>query len=99
MLNEERGSLRSRGAAAVSTLTLRQIAAVIPANRQWGVWLSRQIIARVMDTFGPSLAGAHVDHVDVKTSDGRRAIGEWVYGAGVPRRLTDTAIYYIHGSG
>lgn len=99
MLNAERGSLRSRGAATVSSLTLRQIAAVIPAEQAWGVWLSRQIIARVMDTFGPSLAGTHVDQVDITTSDGRRVKGEWVYGAGVERTPTDTAIYYIHGSG
>jgi epsilon-lactone hydrolase len=99
MLNEERGSLRSRGAATASSLTLRQIAAVIPPDQAWGVWLSRQIVARVMDTFGPSLAGTHVDRVDVTTSDGRRVIGEWVYGAGVKRTPADSAIYYIHGSG
>jgi acetyl esterase/lipase len=101
MLNAERGSLRSRGAAIVSSLTLRQISAVIPPERAWGVWLSRQIIARVMDTFGPSLAGSRVEAVDVKTSDGTRIVGEWVYGAGVQRDRTtpDTAIYFIHGSG
>jgi acetyl esterase/lipase len=99
MLNDERGSLRSRGAATVSSLTLRQIAAVIPADRAWGVWLSRHIIARVMDTFGPSLAGTRVDAVDVKTFDGRRVKGEWVYGAGVQRARPESAIYYLHGSG
>ena len=99
MLNDERGSLRSRGAATVSSLTLRQIAALIPADQAWGVWLSRQIIARVMDTFGPSLAGTRLDPVDIKTSDGRRIVGEWVYGAGVKRAHTEAAIYYIHGSG
>jgi monoterpene epsilon-lactone hydrolase len=57
VLNDERGSLRSRGASAVSSLTLRQISAVLPADQAWGLWLSRQIVARVMDTFGPSLAG------------------------------------------
>jgi acetyl esterase/lipase len=99
MLNDERGSLRSRGAATVSSLTLRQIAAVIPPDQAWGVWLSRQIIARVMDTFGPPLGGTGVDRVDVTTSDGRRVVGEWVYGAGVKRAQADTAIYYVHGSG
>jgi acetyl esterase/lipase len=99
MLNDERGSLRSRSAAAVSSLTLRQIAAVIPAEPTWGVWLSRQIIARVMDTFGPSLAGTHVTPVDTGTSDGRRVVGEWVYGTGVPRDHADAAIYFVHGSG
>jgi len=99
MLNAERGSLRSRGAATVSSLTLRNIAAVIPAEQAWGIWLSRQIVARVMDTFGPSLAGTHVDQVDVRTSDGRRVKGEWVYGAGVERTHTRSAIYFVHGSG
>ncbi len=99
MLNAERGSLRSRGAATVSSLTLRQICAVLPHERAWGVWLSRQIVARIMDTFGPSLAGTHVERVDVETSDGRRVVGEWVYGAGVQRTHADTAIYFIHGSG
>src|ERR1700716_941128 len=99
VLNDERGSLRSRSAAAVSSLTLRQISAVLPAGPAWGVWVSRQIVARVMDTFGPSLAGTHVIPVDTRTSDGRRVVGEWVYGAGVPRDRADTAIYFVHGSG
>jgi hypothetical protein len=46
VLNDERGSLRSRGAAAVSSLTLRQISAVLPAEQAWGLWVSRQIVAR-----------------------------------------------------
>src|ERR1700730_1205764 len=99
VLNDERGSLRSRSAAAVSSLTLRQISAVLPAGQAWSVWVSRQIVARVMDTFGPSLAGTHVIPVDTRTSDGRRVLGEWVYGAGVPRDRADTAIYFVHGSG
>jgi monoterpene epsilon-lactone hydrolase len=99
MLNDERGSLRSRGAAAVSSLTLRQIATVLPSEPAWGVWLSRQIIARVMDTFGPSLTGTHVTPVDTRMSDGRRVVGEWVYGMGVPRDRADAAIYFVHGSG
>ena len=37
--------------------------------------------------------------VDTRTSDGRRVVGEWVYGAGVPRDQADTAIYFVHGSG
>jgi acetyl esterase/lipase len=52
-----------------------------------------------MDTFGPSLAGTHVIPVDTRTSDGRRVVGEWVYGAGVQRDHADTAIYFVHGSG
>ena len=99
MLNDERGSLRSRGAAAVSSLTLRQISAALPPEQAWGLWLSRQIVARIMDTFGPSLEGTHAEKVDVETSDGRRVIGEWVYGAGVKRAHSDTAVYFVHGSG
>ena len=99
VLNDERGSLRSRSAAAVSSLTLRQISAVLPSGQAWGVWLSRRIVARIMDTFGPPLVGTHVDPVDTRTSDGRRVVGEWVYGAGVPRDRADTAIYFVHGSG
>ncbi len=100
-----RGSLRSRGAAAVSAYTLRPITSVIPPERAWGLWLSRQIIARIMGAFGPSLAGARVDPVDAKLPDGRRVKGEWVYGPRTPtseaERSTTTvgAIYYVHGSG
>src|SRR5436305_275152 len=100
-----RGSLRSRGAAAVSTYTLRPITSVIPPERAWGLWLSRQIIARIMGTFGPSLAGTRVESVDVKLSDGRRLKGEWVYGPRTPTSETERssiregAIYYVHGSG
>ncbi len=99
MLNDERGSLRSRGAAAVSSLTLRQISAVLPPDQAWGLWLSRQIVARVMDTFGPPLAGTHVTPVHTRTSDGRRVKGEWVHGVGVSRDRADSAIYFVHGSG
>jgi monoterpene epsilon-lactone hydrolase len=103
-----RGSLRSRGAAAVSTYTLRPISGLIPPERAWGIWLSRQIIARVMGTFGPSLAGTRVEQVDTRLPDGRRVKGEWVYGPRTPTSETPRApsigtsagaIYYVHGSG
>ena len=93
-----RGSLRSRSAAALSTVTLRQISAVLPPERTWGLWLSRQILARVMDTFGPSLAGARVEQVDTVLPDGRRIVGEWVSGSGVAPSSTEV-IYFVHGSG
>jgi acetyl esterase/lipase len=93
-----RGSIRARGAANISSLTLRQIAAVLPPERPWGLWASRQIVARVMDTFGPSLSGARVEHVDARLTDGRRVVGEWVRGAGVSA-TSDAAIYFLHGSG
>jgi acetyl esterase/lipase len=92
-----RGSIRSRGAASISSVTLRQISAVLPPERAWGLWASRQIVARVMDTFGPSLSGTRVEQVDVSLADGRRVVGEWVRGAGVG--TSDAAIYFVHGSG
>jgi epsilon-lactone hydrolase len=92
-----RGSLRSRGAATISSVTLRQISAVLPPERTWGLWASRQIVARVMDTFGPSLAGTRIEHVDARLADGRRVVGEWVHG--YPGIGNERAIYYIHGSG
>lgn len=100
-----RGSLRSRGAAAVSAYTLRPVTGLIPPERAWGLWLSRQIIAGIMGTFGPSLAGTHVEHLDTRLPDGRRVKGEWVYGPRTPTsdapRSSPTlgAIYYVHGSG
>ena len=78
--------MRSRGAAAFSTVTLRQISAVLPPERAWGLWASRRIVARVMDTFGPPLAGTQVEHVDVRMPGGGGLIGEWVLAAGVRRR-------------
>jgi monoterpene epsilon-lactone hydrolase len=79
-----RGSLRSRGTAAVSAVTIRPISGLVPPERAWGIWLSRQIIARVMGTFGPSLAGTRVEQVDTALPDGRRVRGEWVYGPRTP---------------
>lgn len=92
-----RGSLRSRSAALVSTVTLRQLSVVLPPEQPWGLWLSRQIVARIMDTFGPSLAGTTVQPVDAVLPDGRRVVGEWVRAPGA--RATDRAIYFVHGSG
>jgi monoterpene epsilon-lactone hydrolase len=105
-----RGSMRARVAAGVSSVTLRQLSAVLPPQRAWGLWASRQIVARVMDTFGPSLAGTRVEQVDVRLADGRRVVGEWVRGAGVSGGVErsdpgngpageDSAIYFVHGSG
>ncbi len=92
-----RGSLRSRAAATVSALTLRQVSAVLPAGQAWSVWVSRQIVARIMDACGPSLAGVQVEPVDTVLPDRRRVVGEWVRARGAQR--TDAAIYFVHGSG
>jgi monoterpene epsilon-lactone hydrolase len=92
-----RGSRRTRIASAVSAVTLRQIGKVLPPEQAWGLWLSRQIVARVMDFSGPSLTGTAVESVDTVLPDGRRVVGEWVRARGVQR--TDAAIYFVHGSG
>lgn len=92
-----RGSVRSRSASAVSGLTLRQVSALLPPETPWGLWASRRLIAHIMNTFGPSLAGARVEPVDVRLVDGRRVVGEWVRAPGVHDR--GRAIYYVHGSG
>src|ERR1700734_2085842 len=91
-----RGSLRSRSAALVSMTTLRHISAVLPPEQAWSLWLSRRIVSGIMDAFGPSLAGARTEPVDVQ-HDGRRVVGEWVRAPGVPARAG--AIYFVHGSG
>ncbi len=101
-----RGSLRSRSAAAVSAVTVRQITGLVPPEPAWGMWLGRRIIAGLMGTFGPPLAGTRIERVDAVTSDGRRVVGEWVHGPrSQPRSTTGTGIgnggviYYLHGSG
>ncbi len=91
-----RGSLRSRTAAAISTVTLRPLAMVLPPERTWGLWASRRIIAIVMNTFGPRVSGVFVEPVDTVAPDGRRVVGEWIR----PEVTThDGAIYFLHGSG
>lgn len=95
----QRGSRRSRGAAFASSLTLRPLSTVLPPEQAWGLWASRQIVARIMDTFGPSLAGSTTEPVDTVTTAGRRIVGEWVWGHGVDRRRAEGAIYFVHGSG
>jgi epsilon-lactone hydrolase len=100
-----RGSVQSRAAAALSKRTIRPITAVIPIERAWGLWLARQLLARLMDACGPSLSGTDVEHVDTTLSDGRRLVGEWVVAECVTdpfrssRARGNAAIYYIHGSG
>src|SRR6202012_2530169 len=51
-------------------------------------------IARIMGTFGPSLAGTRVEQVDTRLPDGRRVKGEWVYGprADSPRERPRSSI-------
>ena len=93
----------------MSGLTLRQLSAVLPPERTWGLWTSRRIVARIMDAFGPSLAGTEVEKVDVRLRGGGRVVGEWVRGDGVVasgqersdrgRSGAGQCIYFLHGSG
>jgi epsilon-lactone hydrolase len=78
-------------------MTLRQISAVLPPEKSWGLWLSRRIVATVMATCGPSTSGVSVEHVDTLLPDGRRLRGEWVRAPQADR--ADAAIYFLHGSG
>lgn len=54
-----------------------------------------------MGSLGPSLAGTRVEQVNTVLPDGRRVVGEWVYGPHTPstHRSSTSAIYYVHGSG
>ncbi len=66
----------------------------------WSLWLSRQIVANIMNSFGPRMAGTDVEPVDVTLPDGRRVVGEWVRAHGVNSAAdTGSAIYFLHGSG
>lgn len=60
-------------------MVLRPITGAIPPDGPWGIWASRRIIAGLMGTFGPSLAGTRVEQVNSVLPDGRRVVGEWVY--------------------
>ena len=90
---------RTRSANVASSLTLRQLSAVLPPEQAWGLWLSRQIVARIMDTFGPTLSGTTTTPIDTRLADGRRVVGEWVYGRGIRPDIPARAIYFVHGSG
>jgi epsilon-lactone hydrolase len=94
---QARGSVRSRATAALSKRTIRPLTAAIPIERAWGLWLSRQILAGLMDACGPSLSGTRVEPVDTVLPDGRRLVGEWVQAEGVVHGTS--AVYYVHGSG
>ncbi|MDC8984166.1 alpha/beta hydrolase [Mycobacterium marinum] len=97
-----RGSLRSRTAVAVSSIMMPPITAAIPPERAWGIWMTRQLIARLMGTLGPSLSGTHVKPVNSVLPDGRRVVGEWVHGPHLPTGPAPNrsgAIYFVHGSG
>lgn len=92
-----RGSIRSRAAATMSYLTLRQLSSVLPPERAWALWVSRRIVAGVMDVLGPSLADVSVEQIDDTLPDGRRVAGEWVRARGT--QPGSGAVYFLHGSG
>src|SRR5215204_3889379 len=90
-----RGSVQSRAAAALSKRTIRPLTAVMPIERAWGLWLARQLLARLMDACGPSLSGTDVEHVDTTLSDGRRLVGNGLsrraFAGATPPSTTSTA--------
>jgi acetyl esterase/lipase len=90
-----RGSLRSRTAATVTSLTLRPLTAAIPANRH-GVLAARRIAATSLALLGPGLAGSQVTRIDRPGGPGPSIRGEWVRGPGAGRE--DAVILYLHGS-
>lgn len=89
------GSLRSRVAAGVTSVTLRPLTAVIPANRS-GVVFSRRLVAAGLAVLGPPLRGSRFMRVDRPVAAGPGVRGEWVRGPGALR--DDAAILYVHGS-
>ncbi|MEZ0363826.1 alpha/beta hydrolase [Mycobacterium sp. pUA109] len=84
-------------ASGLSMLTLRPLSMVIPPEPRWGLWLSRRIVASIMDFGGSPLRGTRVEPVRAQLPDGQHIRGEWVCAPGVSR--TGAAIYFVHGSG
>ena len=88
--------MRSQAAATVTSLTLRPLTAVIPANRP-GVRFSRRLVATSLALAGPGVSGSRIVRVDRSAQRGPSVRGEWVRG---PRaRRDDAVILYVHGSG
>ncbi|MEO8814741.1 MAG: alpha/beta hydrolase, partial [Mycobacterium sp.] len=90
-------SLRTKLASRMGMLTLRPISAILPPDRRWGMWLSRLIVASIMDASGASLRGTRIEQVCAELPNGHQVRGEWVRAPGVGR--TASAIYFVHGSG
>ncbi|WP_418060842.1 alpha/beta hydrolase [Pimelobacter simplex] len=92
-----RGSLRSRLAADLTSVTLRPLTTVIPMNRT-GIRFSRRLVASSLWAFGPPLRGSRVvrvEHAQLAPA-GPTARGEWVR---APRAERDDAVVlYVHGS-
>ncbi|MFJ9313100.1 alpha/beta hydrolase [Pimelobacter simplex] len=92
-----RGSLRSRLAADLTSVTLRPLTSVIPMNRT-GIRFSRRLVASSLWAFGPPLRGSRIVRVEHPhlAEAGPTARGEWVR---APRAGRDDAVVlYVHGS-
>ncbi|KAB2812768.1 alpha/beta hydrolase [Pimelobacter simplex] len=92
-----RGSLRSRLAADLTSVTLRPLTSVIPMNRT-GIRFSRRLVASSLWAFGPPLRGSRIVRVEHPhlAETGPTSRGEWVR---APRAGRDDAVVlYVHGS-
>ncbi|RZS32656.1 acetyl esterase/lipase [Herbihabitans rhizosphaerae] len=83
---------RAEVAAALTAMTLKPLAAVVPSNRA-GILFSRRLVATSLRLAGPPLPNSRIEPVDPR--HGVR--GEWVRGPEVTRE--DAVVLYIHGSG
>lgn len=91
-----RGSLRSKVAADLTSVTLRPLTLAIPMNRH-GIRFTRALVATSMAAFGPPLRGSRIMRVTRPAGAAPSPRGEWVRAAGADR--DDAVILYIHGSG
>ncbi|MFE0021429.1 alpha/beta hydrolase [Amycolatopsis sp. NPDC059021] len=87
---------RSGVAAALTSVTVRPLTAVIPNNRS-GVLFTRWLVAGGLRIAGPALPGSRIRPLARTSAGGFGVRGEWVRGPGV--RRDDAVIFYLHGSG
>jgi acetyl esterase/lipase len=76
-------------------LTLRPLTSVLPASGP-GVWMSRRVLATVLNTLSRPLRGTRLEPVYEPTPNGPIVRGEWVRAPGVHR--VDAVLLYLHGS-
>lgn len=94
--SRRRGSLRSKVAADLTSVTLRPLTLAIPMNRH-GIRFTRGLVATCMAAFGPPVRGSRIVRVTRPAETGPTPRGEWVRAPGADR--DDAVVLYIHGSG